>query len=134
MKLRFPLLTFLALVGCLNGSLPGDPSSSTTDQEVQSCSASCSQSPYNGVPVACASNFSCLSLPDEVQCLADDGVTVNSVHCSSGPVCGDGVCSASETTNGCPADCQCPLGQLKCCGDGECYPRNLCFSQGFCAP
>lgn len=152
MKLRFTLLALVALAGCLSGA-PGDEATvSTTDQEVQSCSSQCLAPTYNGVPVSCTSNTSCIGNPEAAYCLNDDGSYF--IAACQPRACGDHVCTRPyEDVTSCPADCAtcgdfvctpgeeswcfqdclvCPAGQGDCCHTGVCTSFQLCSKPGYC--
>ncbi|HMG56559.1 MAG TPA: kelch repeat-containing protein, partial [Kofleriaceae bacterium] len=61
--------------------------------------------------------------------LCPHGVDPASFECTTGPRCGDGMCSPIESCGSCPGDCgACP----EVCGDSVCSPGETC--PGDCAP
>ena len=87
---------------------------SSFTQELSVCVSSC-DSPYNGVPVSCASNYGCYSDGDGAYCW--QGSYWQDVNCVPGPVCGNYSCEAGENLSNCPQDCD-------YCGNGYCGPNE----------
>ena len=95
-------------------------------------------------PGAYASGVLVYGLGDEPICYDiivtfDDGSVADTINvctvCGDPAVCGDGVCSASESFDTCPEDCEkggCPTGEVADCdGSGECWTEAW-IADGFC--
>ena len=99
---------------------------------VNVCDSNCDSASPAGTTATCYCDSQCQTYGD--CCNADGSATATScagstcASCnggSTGPVCGDGACDASETCSSCPSDCgACP----PVCGDFSCDASETCSS------
>ena len=137
MKALLCIVSLVSLNACLlEAGDVDDLDVASTEQALQTCTATCAWPAWNGVPVSCSTNIYCVAYSNGVYC--DTGGTPIAKTCSA---CGNGTCNAGETPASCAVDCGCGNGicdngeslwscpyDCSYCGDGYCYAGESSWS------